>query len=246
MTDRPQSEPPPAVDRYTELGQQVREAIVGREDMQFYQRLADWIDSSVARADARADAIWGHVQGLRALADEQEARIRALMDEARFVDGRLRQAISEIRALRRAQEIAGAAERPLDGSRFESLLRQLSEALPKLVGCTAVEVSLQSAADEDLIRVAEHVLGARLSVLGPRYRAPNDAWIHVDFTPFRTRAGLLENAAARLASGGLLLIATYAPAEGFASHPHLRRLPNIPLAQGGEGADLEAVVWERA
>jgi hypothetical protein len=235
MTDRPKPEPPPAVDRYTELGQQVRESIVGREDMQFYQRLADWIDSSVARADARADAIWAHIHGPG-----------APTDEARFLDGRLRQAISEIRALKRAQEIAGAAERPLDGSRFESLLRKLSEALPRLDGCTAVEVSLQSAADEDLIRVAEHVLGARLSVLGPQYRAPNDAWIHVDFTPFRTRAGLLENAAARLAPGGLLLIATYAPAEGFASHPQLRRLPNIPLAQSLGGADLEAAVWERA
>jgi transposase-like protein len=319
VTDRSGSEPHPAVERCAELGRRLREAIAGRpaptwahallawlrsgkakqRERQRDELLADWIDATVARADARADALWVHVEALRALLAEQEARLRAatdeadslpviaeevralhasaraytdaradaigahvegarallaeqearigvLADEVRVLDGRLRQTISELRAMSRAHEIAGAAERPLDGPRFESLLRQLSAALPRLERCTAVEVSLQSAADEGLIAVAEHLLGDRLSALASPYRAPNDAWIHVDFTPYSTRAVLLENAAARLAPGGLLVVATYAPAEGFASHPDLRRLPNVRLPRAGGSTDLEAAVWERA
>lgn len=249
-TDQPEPAPHPAIERCAELSRQVRETLVARpasspEDAQLFQRVAEWIESSVARADARADAIWVHVEGLRSLVDEQEARIRTLMEEARFADARLRQAMSELRALKREQEMAGAATRPLDNRRFEELLRQLSQAIPKLDSCGAIEVSLQSAADEGLIAVAAHVLGTRLSVLGPQYRAPNDAWIHVDFTPYRTRAGLLENAAARLAAGGVLLIVTRAPIEGFASHPRLSRRPNVSLGQDLGGAPLEAAVWER-
>ena len=40
----------------------------------------------------------------------------------------------------------------------------------------------------------------------PLYLAPNDAWIHADFTDDAFRPVLFQNAAARLAPAGLLIL----------------------------------------
>jgi hypothetical protein len=89
----------------------------------------------------------------------------------------------------------------------------------------AVEVSFQDGRAEALRWAARRPFGGRLASAGASYRAPNDLWIHVDYTADWNRPILLENAAARLAPSGRFVLVT-APSAG-------------PVPQAREGLALE-------
>jgi hypothetical protein len=96
----------------------------------------------------------------------------------------------------------------LTGDELLELLHILEDVPFALAGCSAVELSFQAEHAEELITVGAGYLGDRLSSKGPLYRSPNDAWIHIDFTPNWNRTILFENAIRRLKPNGKFIIVT--------------------------------------
>lgn len=155
------------------------------------------------------------------------------------LEGALADLREEIAALRTGTgggtlEASAARAVPLTPRDFAELLVLLEEQTPVGERAGAVEVSLQDVRAEDLLLAARRHFGGRLSSSGPSYRGPNDLWIHVDFTARWDRPDLEENAAARLAPGGLFLLVTATSTTGAPAHPRLvlEEDRQIPLSAG--------------
>lgn len=155
------------------------------------------------------------------------------------LEGALADLREEIAALRTG--VGGALEAsalravPLTPRDLAELLVLLEEETPAGERAGAVEVSIQDVRAEDLLLAARRHFGGRLSSSGPSYRGPNDLWIHVDFSARWDRPDLPENAAARLAPGGLFLLVTATSTAAAPAHPRLvlEEDREIPLAVGG-------------
>lgn len=167
-------------------------------------------------------------------------------EEVHLLDLELRELVARLRTFERGIDIEGMERRPFDGASVLAVLAALEAAWPQLATAQAVEVSFQSARDEDLLQAASEHFGNRLSAVGSAYsyREPNDAWIHFDASPYRGRANLLENAAGRLSEGDLFALVTTAPAERPGAHPRLQLLAVRDVDSPGP-LPLQAVVWRR-
>ena len=124
-------------------------------------------------------------------------------------------------------------------------LTQLLAALERdLPPTQAVELSVQDAEGEALLAGAHAFFGNRMSTAGPSYRAPNDLWIHVDFSPRWNRVQLLDNAAARLQPGGHFVLLTGARTGGAAGHPQLAGVEDR-LIELSTGIRVRRLIWRR-
>jgi hypothetical protein len=143
--------------------------------------------------------------------------------------------------------VIAAATPGLTAGQLADLLAALERELPVL-GCSrAVEVSIQGSLAEDLLAAANAHFGERMSGHGSFYRTTNDAWFHVDFTAYRQRPILFENAAARLAPGGYFVLVTGAPAPVAEPHPDLllAAVRELSLSGGATQAPVLVMIWER-
>jgi len=112
---------------------------------------------------------------------------------------------------------SSAARIPLSAADVAALLAVLDDG-----SAGAVEVSFQDSRAEPLLLAARRHFGGRLSAAGPSYRSPNDLWLHFDFTTAWSRPILLDNASARLAPGGRLLLITAVAAGEPPRNPELQ------------------------
>jgi SAM-dependent methyltransferase len=164
------------------------------------------------------------------------------------LEGALADLREEIAALRTgasgALEASISRAVPLTPRDFAELLTLLEEDAPVGERAGAVEVSIQDVRAEDLLLAARRHFGGRLSSSGPSYRGPNDLWIHVDFTSRWDRPDLPENAAARLAPGGLFLLITAASSAEAPTHARLvlEEDREVSLATGGP---VRVLTWRK-
>ncbi|HJX26403.1 MAG TPA: hypothetical protein VJ885_00710, partial [Thermoanaerobaculia bacterium] len=161
-------------------------------------------------------------------------RVRQVRLEGALAD--LREEIAALRAGADGALKASASRAvPLTPRDLAELLVFLEEATPAGERAGAVEVSIQDARAEDLLLAARRHFGGRLSSSGLSYRGPNDLWIHVDFTARWDRPDLPENAAARLAPGGIFLLVTATSTAAAPAHPRLllEEDRQVSLAAGG-------------
>lgn len=143
--------------------------------------------------------------------------------------------------------VNAAATPGLTAGQLADLLAALERELPAL-GCSrAVEVSIQGSLAEDLLAAANAHFGERMSGYGSFYRTINDAWFHVDFTAYRQRPILFENAAARLAPGGYFILVTGAPALVAEPHPDLllAAVRELSLSGGATQVPVLVMIWKR-
>ena len=160
-------------------------------------------------------------------------RVRQARLEGALAD--LREEIAALRTgTRGALEASATRAVPLTPRDLAELLVLVEEETPVGERAGAVEVSLQDVRAEDLLLAARRHFGGRLSSSGPSYRGPNDLWIHVDFTAQWDRPDLPENAAARLAPGGLFLLVTATGTGEAPAHPRLvlEEDRQVPLSAG--------------
>jgi hypothetical protein len=127
---------------------------------------------------------------------------------------------------------------------FAQLLARVDRPLGGGEPAAAVEVSIQDARAEDLLAVAHRRFRARLSAAADPYRAPNDLWVHVDFTMHWDRPLLLDNAAARLRGGGRLALITVPGAGAPPARVQLRPEEDAELTLPS-GVVVRLLVWER-
>ncbi len=155
----------------------------------------------------------------------------------------------------------GAAGAGCTPEALTRLLAVLDQQLPALANTAAVEVSAHSPRAAELHQAAAAHLGSRLADGGGGLpgagRFPSDAWLHVDLTPGGDHPILLENAAGRLARGGLFLLVTAAPstattavADGGQPHPAPPRHPALrPAGQldatAALGLPAQVLIWEK-
>jgi SAM-dependent methyltransferase len=196
---------------------------------------------------AKAGTIEGSAGGgvdMANLRDRHEIlRVRQTRLEGALADLR-----EEIAALRTgaggALEASVSRAVPLTPRDFAELLTLLEEDAPVGERAGAVEVSIQDVRAEDLLLAARRHFGGRLSSSGPSYRGPNDLWIHVDFTSRWDRPDLPENAAARLAPGGLFLLITATSSAEAPTHARLvlEEDREVALAAGGP---VRVLTWRK-
>lgn len=188
---------------------------------------------------ARAGAGEGSAGGGPELANLRD-RHEILRVRQTRLEGALADLREEIAALRTgaggALEASATRAVPLTPRDLAELLVLLEEETPAGERAGAVEVSIQDVRAEDLLLAARRHFGGRLSSSGPSYRGPNDLWIHVDFTSRWDRPDLQENAAARLAPGGLFLLVTAVSTAAAPAHARLvlEEDREVPLATGAQ------------
>jgi glycosyltransferase involved in cell wall biosynthesis/SAM-dependent methyltransferase len=124
------------------------------------------------------------------------------------------------------------------------LLTALERELPALARGGAIEVSAGGPHGGELRSAAEAHFGARLAAHGPAGGFPHDAWLHIDLSPEGGYPILLDNAASRLARGGLFLLVTAAGRRPEARHPALRPAGEHDLT-ALLGVPAQALIWER-
>jgi len=202
------------------------------------------VPAKQAQREAPA-AVTGRIGDFLGAINEIRVILTTLRDRQESL--RVRQSRLEMGALReRLPGAPGPAESsvPLTPRDVADLLLQLEADVPPESRPGAVEVSLQDARAEDLLLAARRHFGGRMSSAGPRYRAPNDLWVHVDFTADWSRPVLLENAAARLQPGGRFLLIT-APGHGEAPrHPQLAPEEDRGLSVPS-GGTVRVIGWRR-
>jgi len=128
---------------------------------------------------------------------------------------------------------------PLSAADVAALLAVLDDG-----SAGAVEVSFQDSRAETLLLAARRHFGGRLSSAGPSYRSPNDLWLHLDFTTAWNRPILLDNAAARLAPGGRLLLITAVAAGEPPRHPKLE-LEEDRAVTAVSGVSVRVLGWRK-
>ncbi|HBL26098.1 MAG TPA: hypothetical protein DD490_04600 [Acidobacteria bacterium] len=189
-------------------------------------------------ADIRAalDAMWK----LHAAYDAGSAfDLRERHEILRVRQARLEGALADLREEMAALRGEGTPTLPLTPRDVAEILAAVEQG-PGEAG--AVEVSFQDVRAEPLLLAARRHFGGRLAAAGPSYRAPNDLWVHVDFTAAWNRPILLDNAAARLAPEGRFVLVT-APATGaLPEHPGLVLEEDRVVALAGGGA-VRVVGW---
>jgi glycosyltransferase involved in cell wall biosynthesis/SAM-dependent methyltransferase len=140
--------------------------------------------------------------------EAQNAMFRNLAGRVDVLETRVAQSESVYGALRRQAYLNSALG--IDAGQLVNLLRDLERELPELAAARAVELSIQDIGAEAALVAGAEYFGARMASSGPTYRAPNDAWYHVDFTPGWNRPALLRNAPDKLKHGGLFVLITLA------------------------------------
>ncbi len=192
------------------------------------------------------------------LLNEQAARIKALEAMIGSTTTQVREALAareeEIRLLRsrlRGLEQGRLAVDPqpsddltLSAEDLRHILANLELALPELGEKSAVEVSVQ-AAREDLIVASAEYFGDRLSAAAPVYRAPNDAWIHLDFSDRAGRRALFESARNRLAHDGYFVVVSRGTVAPEIESDKLARADAVTLALPGSEESVTANIWIR-
>ena len=129
-------------------------------------------------ADIRAalDAMWK----LHAAYDAGSAfDLRERHEILRVRQARLEGALADLREEMAALRGEGTPTLPLTPRDVAEILAAVEQG-PGEAG--AVEVSFQDVRAEPLLLAARRHFGGRLAAAGPSYRAPNDLWVHVDFT----------------------------------------------------------------
>lgn len=161
------------------------------------------------------DAMWAlHARSGGGESPGEMANLRDRHEILRVRQARLEGALADLR-----EELAAlrggpsAPPLPLTPRDVAEILADLEKGTPEEERPGAVEISFQDARAEPLLLAARRHFGGRLSSSGPSYRGPNDLWIHLDFTAEWNRPILLDNAAARLQTGGRFLLVT-APGAG--------------------------------
>jgi hypothetical protein len=192
---------------------------------------------------------WDRERDLFAALVGELAAVEARIDELAVRQDALAMRLSRVAELspRGVTAPATAATPGLTAGQLADLLAALERELPVL-GCSrAVEVSIQGSLAEDLLAAANAHFGERMSGHGSFYRTTNDAWFHVDFTAYRQRPILFENAAARLAPGGYFVLVTGAPAPVAEPHPDLllAAVRELSLSGGATQAPVLVMIWER-
>ncbi|HEY0784010.1 MAG TPA: hypothetical protein VGE98_16250, partial [Thermoanaerobaculia bacterium] len=218
-------------------------------------RLHGLLDTQRRQLEARLDA------GTQEAVEELEARllsqvagrtaplaerVRQIAANQQQIEGRLREGLGGLRAMRRKLPTNGHGEvvSALTGDGLVALFAAVEREIPALARTRAVEVSIQDVRAEALLLAADRYFGPRLSARGAPYRSPNDVWFHVDFTAQRERPILFDNAAARLCPGGHFVLVTEPPEPSPAEHPALRPAGSHDLTATA-GTPLRVLVWER-
>src|SRR6266545_3216323 len=234
--------PGAAWDRQRDLFRALIDHQVARDrrlDRLLDRRLDERLEEPLRTADEARSALAGEHAEQRQPAVELRARIGDILgavNEIRVILTTLRDRQESLRVRQSQLEMGHAALRerlpeaetsgpassiPLTPRDVAELLVQLEAGVPPESRPGAVEVSLQDARAEDLLLAARRHFGGRMSSAGPRYRAPNDLWVHIDFTADWSRPVLLENAAARLQPGGRFLLVTATGHGEAPQHPQL-------------------------
>lgn len=209
--------------------------------LQAFQEQVARLQASTADILGALDVMWSlHAKHEAGGGNEEMANLRDRQEVLRVRQTRLEGALADLREELAALGAPSPPALPLTPRDVAELLRGLERG----ERAEAVEISFQDARAEDLLLAARRHFGGRLSSSGASYRAPNDLWIHADFTVHWSRPILLENAAARLAPGGRFLLVT-APAAGEA--PRHERLileedREFPLASGGP---VRVLAWRK-
>lgn len=210
------------------------------------------IEGKVARLQASTadilgalDVMWSlHAKHEEGDGNAEMANLSDRQEILRVRQSRLEGALADLREELAALGAPSPPALPLTPRDLAELLASLERDTPAGERSAAVEISFQDLRADDLLLAARRHFGGRLSSSGPSYRAPNDLWIHADFTSHWSRATLLENAAARLASGGRFLLVT-APAAGEPPRHEsliLEEDREIPLAGGGP---VRLLAWRK-
>ena len=242
------------LDRQTELDERQQAFDLER------QRIADLERSwAVEKADltGRIAAAEAELARLRA----SDADVRGAINELRAqpVDEALRAQLVQLANLHDRQETLRVRQARVEGtvadlrellaaprvlSKVPLSPRDLAELLAALDdgSAGAVEVSFQDVRAESLLLAARRHFGGRLSSSGPSYRSPNDLWVHIDFTACWDRPLLLENAAARLAPGGRLVLVTAVGAGEAALHEGMVLEEDRVVSLAG-GAVVRVISW---
>lgn len=214
------------------------QAALEREDA---RRRIDGLRMQAAALEERAARGLGRQQVLEIVREQLapwKERLSGLAPPRRTADSK---AGGERAPLRHpGAELAGNGAARLAPDGLPAIVGILERELPRLAHSRAVDVSIQDVAAEDLLFAAHRYFGGRMAGAGIEYRAPNDLWLHVDFTADRTRPILLDNAAARLARGGYFVLVTGPPTFTPGTHEALRLARSIDLP----GA-VRALAWER-
>jgi SAM-dependent methyltransferase len=242
------------IDSQTSLNERLRSLEGGSGD-NLGERLSR-LETSEADIRGALDVMWSlHAKagtGEGSAGGAEVANLRDRHEILRVRQTRLEGALADLReeiaALRTgtggALEASVSRAVPLTPRDFAELLTLLEEDAPAGERAGAVEVSIQDVRAEDLLLAARRHFGGRLSSSGPSYRGPNDLWIHVDFTSRWDRPDLPENAAARLAPGGLFLLITAVSAAAAPTHARLvlEEDREVSLATGGP---VRVLTWRK-
>ena len=161
-----------------------------------------------------------------------------------------RQHTSQMRFLRqRLQHAQATAEETstamITGDEMIGLLMRLDRTYPELQTTQAVELSIQDAHAELALVMGAAYFGVRMSSSSPNYRAPNDAWYHVDFGDSWNDAHLYQGAVARLRSGGWYILLTSAEHAEPHQPESMRQIANELLALP-LGKQIRAYIWQRS
>lgn len=177
-----------------------------------------------ALLDARVEELEQTLQVMQERLDTQLQDFSQLSDKAKSInfkelndklEQRVRLNTSYVRMLQQQfamlayDEETGLYEKiPFSGNELVQLIRKIEKIVAPLATAGAVDISIQGSAAEDRLIEAAQYFDDRLSSKPSIYRAPNDAWYHVDFTSNWDRPALFDNAAIRLAPGGHFILFT--------------------------------------
>ena len=213
----------------------------------------DRLDRRLADNDAHLEEGLGDVHAqlgsLHARVREQAERESAAETRLAEVEDVARQATSHVRLLSQQIEICqgnrpSQSESPVSGEELVRLIREIENDLPDLSQCQSVDIVVQGEAVEEALVAGATYFGNRLASKGPTYRAPNDAWYHVDFTNDWNHAGIFESAAARLSTGGFLVMVTHPEHADEETHEGLELVGDRTL-EFGPGKTVRVYAWKR-
>lgn len=213
--------------------------------LQVSQEQVARLQASTADILGALDVMWSlHAKHEAGGSGGEMANLRDRQEILRVRQTRLEGALADLREELASLGAPSPPALPLTPRDLAELLAGLERDTPAGERPAAVEVSFQDVRAEDLLLAARRHFGGRLSSSGASYRAPNDLWIHADFTAHWSRPVLLENAAARLAPGGRFLLIT-APAAGEPPRHEgliLEEDREVLLASGGP---VRVLAWRR-
>jgi SAM-dependent methyltransferase len=207
---------------------------------QSLQRL-NQLETQFHNVEQRLTTMWQqhHDDQFEAMLREQTDQIKNRID---LLETHLRDSVSQMRLL---EYTLGVEKQHLDVS-FDftaaeviELIYQLEQMIAELRQATAVDISIQNAAAEDVLAEVSKYFDDRLSAKPAVYRLPNDAWYHFDFTPNWNREGLLKNAARKLVRGGIFGLITHADATEVSTVEELEPIYDGVLSVG----EKRVCVW---